>query len=94
MLLEKGANPNAGFDSPLFWAVKNKNEELTKNLIEKGAKLDYTELVSAKSILYIALEKNSLTIAKLLLNNGAKIDNKSAILIEKKNLYSKLGIEK
>ena len=92
LLLEKGANPNAGFNSPLFWAVKNKNEDLVKSLVSKGAKLDYTDIVSSKSIIYTALEKNNLDIAKLLLDNGAKIDSKSALLIEKKNLYSKLGL--
>ncbi len=94
MLLEKGANPNAGFDSPLFWAAKNNNTELAKLLIEKGAKLDFTELVTSKSILYTALKKNNLELAKILIDNGAKIDTPSAFIIEKKNLYYKLGIEK
>lgn len=92
LLLEKDANPNAGFDSPLFWAVKNNNLELVQKLIEKGAKLDFTDLVSSKSILFTALEKNRLEIAKILISNGAKIDSKSGAVIEKKNLYSKLGI--
>ncbi len=92
-LLEHGANPNAGFDSPLFWAAKNNNTEIAKLLIEKGAKLDFTELVTSKSILYTALKKNNLEIAKTLIDNGAKIDNSSAFIIEKKNLYYKLGIQ-
>lgn len=94
ILLEQGANPNAGFDSPLFWAVKNNNKELTEALIKKGAKLDFTELISSKSILYTALKKNNIEIAKMLIQNGAKIDKHSALLIDKKNLYTKLGIER
>ena len=93
-LLEKGANPNAGFDSPLFWAAKNNNTELAKALISHGAKLDFSELISSKSILYTALKKNNIEIAKALIENGAKIDKPSAILIDKKNLYTKLGIER
>ena len=93
-MLEQGANPNAGFDSPLFWAVKNNNKELTEALIKKGAKLDFTELISSKSILYTALKKNNIEIAKMLIQNGAKIDKRSALLIDKKNLYTKLGIER
>jgi len=94
LLLEKGANPNAGFDSSLFWAVKNNNKELTEDLIKRGAKLDFTELVSSKTILYTAIKKNRIEIAKMLIENGAKIDNSSAALIDKKNLYNKLGIER
>ncbi len=94
ILLEHNANPNAGFDSPLFCAVKNNNTELAKILIEKGAKPDFTDLVSSKSILFTALKKKNIEIAKILIEKGAKIDTKSKMLIEKKNLYTLLGIEK
>ena len=67
MLLDKGADPNIGFDSSLFWAAKKNNILLVKTLIEKGAKLDYTDLVSSKTILCTALEKNNIEIAKILL---------------------------
>jgi len=94
LLLEKGANPNTGFDSPVFWAVKNNNYPLAKTLLEKGAKADYTDLVSSKTTLYTALKKNRIELAKLLIEHGAKIDSSSAYIIEKKDLYSKLGIER
>lgn len=92
LLLEKGASPNIGFDSPVFWAVKNNDYELTRALIENGAKLDYIDLVSSKSILYTALKEGHIEIAKLLLESGAKMDNHSAFLIKKKNLFDKLGV--
>lgn len=92
LLLEKGASPNIGFDSPVFWAVKNNDYELTKALIESGAKLDYIDFVSSKSILYTALKAGNIKIAKLLLESGAKLDNHSAFLIKKKNLFNKLGV--
>ena len=94
LLLEKGADPNIGFDSPLFWAAKKNNLPLAKALIENGAKVDYTELVSSKTILHTTLEKNNIEVAKLLLENGAKMDISSAAIIEKKNLFNKLGIER
>ncbi len=94
LLLEKGANPNIGFDSSLFWAAKKNNIPLAKALIENGAKVDYTELVSSKTILCTALEKNNIEIAKILLENGAKIDVDSARIIDKKNLFNKLEIER
>ena len=94
LLLEKGAAPNTGFDSPLFWAVKNNNYELSKALIDAGAKVDYTELVSSKSILYTALKKKHIEIAKLLLKSGAKMDISSAALIKQKNLFGALDIER
>ncbi len=92
LLLEKGASPNIGFDSPVFWAVKNNDYELTKALIESGAKLDYIDFVSSKSILYTALKAGNIKIAKLLLESGTKLDNHSAFLIKKKNLFAKLGV--
>ncbi len=91
-LLEKGAAANAGFDSPLFWAAKNGNFKLAKALVENGAKLDYTDLVSSKSILYTAIKNKNYDIAKLLLESGAKMDKYSAFLIKKKNLFDKLGV--
>ncbi len=94
MLLDKGADPNTGFDSVLFWAAKNNNTELAKALIEKGAKVNFEELVSSKTILYVALKKNNLELAKILINNGAKIDMPSGLIIDKKNLYDKLGVER
>ncbi len=94
LLLDKGANPNTGFDSVLFWAAKNNNTELAKALIQKGAKVNFEELVSSKTILYTALKKNNLELAKILIDNGAKIDMASGIIIDKKNLYEKLGIDR
>lgn len=93
-LLEKGANPNLGFDSPLFWAVKNNNFELSKMLVENGAKVDFVELVSSKSILYLALKKGNLEIARLLIENGAKVDAYSMAIINSKDLFEKLGVER
>lgn len=94
LLLENNANPNTGFDSTLFWAVKNNNATLAQTLIEKGAKVDYTELVSSKTILYMALKQNHLNIARMLIENGTKIDKYSAQIIDKRNLYNTLGLER
>ncbi len=92
LLIERGAATNAGFDSPLFWAAKNGNFELSRALIENGARLDYTDLVSSKSILYTAIKNGNYDIARLLLESGAKMDKHSAFLIKKKNLFEKLGV--
>lgn len=94
LLLEKGASPNIGFNSPLFWAAKNNDYRLAAALIKNGAKLDYIDLVSSKSILYTTLKAGHIEVARLLLENGAKPDTSSAFLIKKKNLFNKLGIAK
>lgn len=94
LLLEKGANPNTGFDSSLLWATKNNNKTLVSALVKNGVKVDYTDLVSSKTVLYTALKQGYIDIARILIENGAKIDNYSAAIIDKRNLYDTLGVER
>lgn len=74
ILLKYPVDPNitdpAG-NSPLLWAVKNKNTELAKLLIEKNANPNETNALGI-SPLMIAVSNNDIEIIKLLLNAGAE----------------------
>lgn len=72
-LIENGANVNAADlkgETPLFYAVKARNEQLIKNLIAKGADINARNN-KGESVLFIAAEKDNPRMAKLLLDNGA-----------------------
>ncbi len=91
-LLEAGADPNRDFTSPLRFAVLRKDYDCTKLLVDYGANVNYYDMSSDEYLLYTALKKKEYDIATLLLSKGAKVDNKSYVLIKKKNLEKKLGI--
>lgn len=93
-LLENGANPNLGFNTPLIVAIKNKNEKIARMLLEYGAKANTTDFMSGNTILYTALKKNQTAIARDLIEHGAKIDAGSKFIIENENLYQTLGLNK
>ena len=72
-LIENGANVNAvdlKGETPMFYAVRAKNEQLIKNLIAKGADINARNN-KGESVLFIAAENDDKKMAKFLLDNGA-----------------------
>lgn len=92
ILLKAGADPNKDFTSPLRFAILNGDYDCVHDLIDYGAKVNYTDMLFDETLLYTALKKKEYDIAMLLLNSGAKIDNKTYLLIKRKKLEKKLGI--
>lgn len=86
MLYDNGAKLDRGFFSELFEAVKNKNQLMTDFLLEKGAKVNYIDSLTQNSILYYAIKNNMIETAKDLIEKGATVDRKTAILVKKKKL--------
>lgn len=93
-LLEHGANPNLGFNTPLSEAINKKDTKIAKLLIDYGAKVNIDDFMSGHTLLYIALKKEQYETAKYMIEHGAKIDSMSKMLIESKNLYETLSINK
>lgn len=91
-LLENGANPNLGFNPPLITAINNKNSQMAHILMQYGAKVNTTDFMSGNTLLYNALRKNQIEIARDLIQHGARIDAGSKYLIERNKLFSKLGL--
>lgn len=87
LLFEKGAKLDKGFYSELYESVKNKNSQMAQFLLENKANIHYTDIVSENSILYLALKNNMIPIAQELINQGAKPDKKSVLIIKKKKLF-------
>ena len=86
LLLEHNAKPDNGFYSELYLAIKNKNEKIAQLLIEKKANVNYTDLISGNTPLYMSLKNNMLPISAQLIQRGAFIDSKAKILIQNKKL--------
>lgn len=87
LLLERGANPNLGHESCLYEAIRRKNAKMFKLLLDYGSRTDYVDYITDKTLLQKALEMNQKEIVQMLLNSGVKIDFKSKILLEKRNMY-------
>ncbi len=86
LLYEYGAKLDKGFYSELYEAVRNKNNELAQFLIDKNAKINYTDAVTNNTILSMALKNNMYEIARQLIEKGAYADNRSIHIIKKKKL--------
>ncbi|ESO84534.1 hypothetical protein LOTGIDRAFT_168604 [Lottia gigantea] len=72
VLLEAGANPNAGFTSPLYQAVKNDcSDELIALLIQHKASVNVWADSSGLNTLMAASYKNRTEVVRLLLEAGA-----------------------
>lgn len=93
-LLEHGADPNLGFNTPLIEAINKKNAPIAKLLMDYGAKVNEEDFVSGRTLLYTALKKEQYEIARELIKHGAKIDAGSKFIIEEKNLYDTLELDK
>lgn len=77
--LNNGANINfkRGFQTPLSWAVKNNNIEITQYLLSKGAFVDVGNLGSGwnnETNLMIAVDKNNLAMVQLLAEAGENVN--------------------
>lgn len=93
-LLEHGADPNLGFNTPLIEAINKKNAPIAKLLMDYGAKVNEEDFVSGRTLLYTALKKEQYEIARELIKHGAKIDAGSKFIIEEKNLYDTLELDR
>ncbi len=83
LLLENGAKLDRGFNSELYEALKNKNEQMAQYLIENNAKVNYLDPVTNNTILYYAIKNNMQDIVQSLVKKGAKPDMKSLKLLKK-----------
>ena len=86
LLISYNAKLDKGFNSELFEAVKNKNNEMAMFLLDKRARVNYQDSVTSNSILYYAIKNNMTDVAIRLIDGGAKLDNKTRKLITKKKL--------
>lgn len=80
LLVELGADVNQESSksyqkfTPLHFAVQSKGTEITKHLIEMGAKINVKGQTTGRTPLYIAVAKRDMGIIKLLIENGADPD--------------------
>lgn len=86
LLYEKGAKLDRGFYSELYEAVRNKNKEMAQYLLDRNAKVNYSDSITNNTILYMALKNNMIDIASQLIDKGARADVKSVKMIKKKKL--------
>ena len=82
-LLVNGADVNAADikgQTPLFYAVKIKNEQLIKNLLDQGADINARDN-KGESVLFRAAEEDDKKMVKFLLENGAstKLKNRNKL---------------
>lgn len=89
-----GAKLNRGFNSELYEAVKNKNSEMAKYLIEKGAKVNYMDSLTNNTILYMSLKNKMYDISTMLIEKGAKPDRRSLIYIKKHKMENLIPEDK
>ena len=82
--LRAGVNLNYGFESPLFFALKNLNN--VKLLVSSGADVNYENLLGVTP-LFKAVQLNDINLVKFLLGNGALV-NKRLIDLSTKLAYS------
>lgn len=92
LLIDNGANQNREIYSILREAILNNDTESARLLIQNGADVNYYEGLVNETVLYTALKKKEYGIAKLLIENGAKIDARSKSFIKKNKLDKKYGI--
>lgn len=71
--IKLGAKLNEGYESALFYALGNYDN--VKFLLENGALVDYKNSFG-KTALFYAVEYNNHEVAKLLIENGANINQK------------------
>ena len=82
--LRAGVNLNYGFESSLFFALKNLNN--VKLLVASGADVNYANLLGVTP-LFNAVQLNDINLVKFLLGNGALV-NKRLIDMSTKLAYS------
>ena len=87
LLFDYGAKPDKSFESELYEAIKNKNSILASYLITHGANVNYATPLQQKTILYVSLKNKMYEISKILIEKGAKPDDKAVKYIAKHKLY-------
>lgn len=88
LLYSYGAKPDTSFYSELYEAAKNKNEAMAQFLLDRNANINYIDNTSGNTPLYMAVKNNMTNLAQQMIQKGAKIDEKTLILIKKKKLDS------
>ena len=86
LLYENNAKLDRGFYSELYEALRNKNSDMAQYLLDKGAKVNYTDAVTNNTILYMALKNKMYDHASQIIQKGAKADNRSVKYIAKHKL--------
>lgn len=91
ILIDNNAKLDRGYYSELYEALKNKNPDFALYLINHGANINYEDVVTTNTILYLTLKNGYYDLAEILLKKGVRIDKKSAFYVRKKKI--KLNIE-
>ena len=86
LLYENNAKLDRGFFSELYEAVKNKNADMAQYLLDRGARVNYTDSITNNTILYLALKNNMHDLVKQLILKGANPDIKSLKYMKKHKL--------
>lgn len=73
LLLNKGADPNIGEPTPLYWAAHDGYLNIVKLLIKRGAKVKSKE--GGDALFAASGSDEKLAIAKILIENGADLDH-------------------
>ena len=93
LLIEYGAKLDRGFYSELYEAIKNKNKELAEYLINNNAKINYQDVLTNNTVLYLSLKNKMYDTSRLLILKGAKADVKSIRYIQKHKLQNLIETE-
>lgn len=83
LLCDYGAKLDRGFNSELYEAVKNKNEQMAQYFIERNPKVNYIDPLTNNTILYYAIKNNMQDIVQSLVKKGVRPDMKSLKLLKK-----------
>lgn len=86
LLYDNNAKLDRGFYSELYEALRNKNKDMAQYLLDKGARVNYTDAITNNTILYMALKNKMYNIASQIIEKGAKADVKSVKYIRKNKL--------
>lgn len=86
LLCEYNAKLDRGFYSELYEALRNKNKDMAQYLLDRGARVNYTDSLSNNTILYLALKNKMYELASQIIQKGAKADNRSVRYIVKHKL--------
>ena len=92
LLYSYGAKPDKGFNSELYQSIKNKNETMAQFFIDKGSNINYMDAVNGNTPLYLAIKYNMIDTAVQLVEKGAKVNQKTFILMHKKKMNNLIEI--
>jgi len=75
------------FNETLTYLVKRKSHDSIEFILEKRQKLNSNQDIDDTEFLFYSIRNNDFKTAKILLNNGARIDNKIKIQKILLNIY-------